>query len=290
MSSRSVLVTGANSGIGLVTALELAGAGYDVVGTVRSAEKADLVLRAAADKGVRVRTVELDVDDAASCEQGLRAVAEMTDGGPWALVNNAGFAQSGAVEDVTDEQARAQLETNVVAPVRLARLVLPAMRERGDGRIVNVSSVAGRLSTPLMGWYCASKHALEAVTDALRIEVEPDGVRVVLVEPGMFGTDIWSSAKIGGFPAATHARYAAAYARAEAVSRRGAERLPDPVWVARTVRVALSNPVPLARYVVGADAVTGILAETVVPTVVTDYVKAVTTGMRRLPVRLPFRG
>ena len=286
--SRSVLVTGANSGIGLVTALELAGAGYDVVGSVRSAAKAEVVQRAAAERGVRVRTVEIDVDDAASCEAGVKAVAELTGGGPWALVNNAGYAQSGAVEDVGDEQARAQLETNVVAPVRLARLVLPSMRERGDGRIVNVSSVAGRLSTPLMGWYCASKHALEAVTDALRIEVEPDGVRVVLVEPGMFATDVWSAAKEGGFPTPTHARYAAAYARAEAVSGRGADKLPDPVWVARTVRVALSNPVPLARYVVGADAVTGILAETLAPTVVTDYVKSVGAGIRRLPVKIPF--
>lgn len=290
MSSRSVLVTGANSGIGLVTALELAGAGYDVVASVRSAGKADVVMKAAADKGVPLRTVEIDVDDAASCAAGIEQVAAMTDGGPWALVNNAGFAQSGAVEDVSDEQARAQLETNVVAPIRLARLVLPGMRAAGEGRIVNVSSVAGRLSTPLMGWYCASKHALEAVTDALRMEVEPDGVRVVLIEPGMFGTDIWSEAKVGGFPPPTHPRYAAAYARGQALSSRGADRLPGPVWVARTIRVALANPVPLARYVIGADAVGGILAETLVPTAVTDYVKSVSTGLRRLPVKLPFLG
>lgn len=290
MSRRSVLVTGANSGIGLVTTLELAAAGYDVVGSVRSESKAEVVAHAAEERGVRVRTVQLDVDDADSCKAGVEEVRALTGGGPWALVNNAGFAQSGAVEDISDEAARAQLETNVVAPVRLARLVLPAMRAAGEGRIVNVSSVAGRLSTPLMGWYCASKHALEAVTDALRMEVEPDGVRVVLVEPGMFGTDIWSAAKIGGFPEPTHARYAAAYARAEAMSGRGADKLPDPVWVARTIRVALSNPVPMARYVVGADAVGGILAESLVPTVVTDYVKSVTTGLRSLPVKIPFRG
>jgi NAD(P)-dependent dehydrogenase (short-subunit alcohol dehydrogenase family) len=288
--SRSVLVTGANSGIGLVTVLELAGAGYDVIATVRSEAKADLVHTATADRGVAVRTVLMDVDDAASCTRALDEVAGLTDGGPWAVVNNAGYAQSGAVEDVSDEQARAQLETNVVAPIRIARLVLPRMRERGEGRIVNVSSVAGRLSIPLMGWYCASKHALEAVTDALRVEVEQDGIRVVLVEPGMFGTDIWSAAKEGGFPPPTHARYAAAYARAEAVSHRGADRLPDPVWVARTIRVALGNPVPLARYVVGADAVTGILAETLAPTVVTDYVKSVGSGLRRLPIKIPFVG
>ena len=284
--SKSVLVTGANSGIGLVTALELAAAGWDVHGSVRTAAKAEVVDRAAAERGVQVRTVLLDVDDADSCAAGVAQVQERT-GGLHALVNNAGYAQSGAVEDVTDELVRRQLETNLVAPVRLARLVLPAMRQRGSGVIVNISSVAGRLSQPLMGWYCASKHGLEAVTDALRMEVESDGVRVVLVEPGMFGTDVWSAAKEGGFPAPTSARYAAAYARAESLAGRS-DRLPDPVWVARTVRVALANPVPLARYVVGVDAVSGILAETVVPTVVTDRVKAIASGLRRTPIKIPF--
>jgi NAD(P)-dependent dehydrogenase (short-subunit alcohol dehydrogenase family) len=286
--ARSVLVTGANSGIGLATVLELAGSGYDVIGTARSAGKAGLVERAAAERSLNVRTVVMDVDDADSCHSALEEVAALTDGGPWALVNNAGYVQSGAVEDVPDDAVRAQLETNVVAPIRLARLVLPRMRERGEGRIVNISSVAGRLSSPLMGWYCASKHALEAVTDALRMEVEADGVRVVLVEPGMFGTDIWSASREGGFPRPGSARYAAAYARAEALTRRGADKLPDPVWVARAVRVALANPVPLARYVVGADAVGGILAETLAPTVVTDYVKAVGSGLRSLPITIPF--
>ena len=284
---QSVVVTGANSGIGLATVLELAAAGYDVIGTVRSADKAERVRSAADGRGVTVRTVELDVDDAASCERGFAEVATLTDGGPWAVVNNAGWARSGAVEDVTDEQARAQLETNVVAPMRIARLVLPRMKERGEGRIVNISSVAGRTSQPLLGWYCASKHALEAVTDALRMEVEADGVRVVLVEPGMFGSDIWSAAQEGGFPRPSSARYAAAYARAQAVGARS-DRLPDPVWVARSVRLALANPVPLARYVVGADAAGGILAETLLPTAITDVVKAATVGLRSSPLRLPF--
>jgi NAD(P)-dependent dehydrogenase (short-subunit alcohol dehydrogenase family) len=285
--AKSVLVTGANSGIGLVTCLELAAAGWDVVGTARTAERAQRAHDQAAERGLELRTVLLDVDDSASCERAVAEAEELT-GGLHALVNNAGFAQSGAVEDIADDAVRAQLETNVVAPIRLARLVLPGMRDRGDGRIVNISSVAGRLSTPLMGWYCASKHALEAVTDALRMEVEGDGVKVSLVEPGMFATDVWSAAQSGGFPQASTARYAAAYARGEALGARS-HKLPDPVWVARTVRVALTNPVPLARYVVGADAVGGILAETVLPTVLTDYVKAIGTGLRS-PLRLPFLG
>jgi NAD(P)-dependent dehydrogenase (short-subunit alcohol dehydrogenase family) len=283
---KSVLVTGANSGIGLVTALELAAAGWDVHGSVRSEAKAEVVEQAAAERGVAVHTVQLDVDDEASCARGVAEVQERT-GGLYALVNNAGYAQSGAVEDVTDELVRRQLETNLVAPMRLARLVLPGMRARRSGVIVNISSIAGRLSQPLMGWYCASKHGLEAVTDALRMEVEGDGVRVVLVEPGMFGTDVWSAAKEGGFPDPTSAKYAAAYARAESLAGRS-DRLPDPVWVARTVRVALSNPVPLARYMVGVDAVSGLLTETFVPTVVTDYVKSVASGLRRTPIKVPF--
>ena len=286
--SPSVLVTGASSGIGLATVLELAGAGYDVVGSVRTADKAELVGSAAAERGVAVRTVLMDVDDADSCRRGVEEVAALTDGGPWAVVNNAGYAQSGAIEDVSDELVRAQLETNVVAPARIARLVLPRMRERGEGRIVNVSSVAGRVSLPLMGWYSASKHALEAVTDALRIEVEPDGIRVLLVEPGAFGTGIWSAAQGGALPEPATERYAAAYARAATAAERGTGALPDPVWVARTIRVALANPVPLARYVVGADAVGGILAEALVPTAITDYVKGVTSGLRA-PLANPFR-
>ncbi len=271
---KSVLVTGATSGIGLVTCLELAGAGWDVIGSARTEEKAARVVAAAAEVDLTVRTVLLDVDDPVSCEAAVKEVGEL-----YGLVNNAGFAQSGAVEDVSSELARAQLETNVIAPMRLASLVLPGMRARGEGRIVNVSSVAGRLSIPLMGWYSASKHALEAVTDALRIEVDGDGVKVALVEPGMFATDVWSATQEGGFPDPSTSRYAAAYARGQALGAKS-HKLPDPVWVARTIRVALTNPVPLARYVVGVDAVGGILAESVLPTVLLDYVKSVSTGLR----------
>src|SRR2546422_9645375 len=109
----------------------------------------------------------------------------------YGLVNNAGYTNTGAVEDVDDDDVRHQLETMTVAPMRLARLALPAMRAAGRGRIVNVSSIFGRTTTPLTGWYQAAKHALEAVSDALRIEVAKDGIKVVLVEPGGFRTGIW---------------------------------------------------------------------------------------------------
>jgi NAD(P)-dependent dehydrogenase (short-subunit alcohol dehydrogenase family) len=281
---RTVLVTGANSGIGLSTCLELARAGYDVVGTVRTDDKAETVEAAARAKGLTVTATVLDVSDSAATEQGLAEV--QADREVWGVVNNAGYAQPGAVEDVDDEAARRQLEVNVVAPARVARLLLPGMRARGGGRIVNVSSVAGRLSLPLMGWYCASKHALEALTDALRVEVEPYGVRVTLIEPGTFGTGIWPQ-QGSDYPTPATPEYAAAYDRARSAMSR-TDLMPDPVWVARTVRVALGNPVPLARYLVGADAVGGVLSQALVPTAVADYVKGVTSGVRKPGLPLPF--
>lgn len=275
------MVTGANSGIGRATALLLARVGYDVIGTVRSAAKAEQLMRAAAAEGLALRTVELDVADAAATTTGFGEIAAMTGGGPWAVVNHAGYSQAGAIEDVTDEEVRAQLEVNLIAPARIARLVLPMMRERGEGRIVNVSSVAGRVSAPLMGWYCASKHGLEAMTDALRMEVAQYGVTVSLVEPGSFGTAIWSDARYPADPATPE--YATGYARGSAGTGVATRLMPDPVWVARTVRVALASPVPLARYLIGVDAVCGTVAERLVPTFVTDRVKGLASGLRRLP-------
>jgi NAD(P)-dependent dehydrogenase (short-subunit alcohol dehydrogenase family) len=277
---KSVVVTGANSGIGLATALELAGAGYEVIGTVRSQAKARDLLDAAAQRDLAVDTVILDVADGESTRAGFAEISDRTDGGPWAVVNNAGFAQAGAVEDVDDDAVHDQLEVNLVAPARIARLVLPGMRERGEGRIINMSSVAGRASLPLMGWYCASKHGLEAMTDALRMEVSSYGVKVVLIEPGSFGTGIWEGARYPDRNATDD--YAKAVERARKGTVSGSRFLPDPVWVARTVRLALGSPRPLARYLVGVDAISGVVAERLAPTAVSDRVKGLLAGVRGL--------
>ena len=177
-SERTVLVTGANSGIGLASTLHLAKLGFHTVGSVRSKAKASHLADVASSAGVSVETMVMDVTDAERC------AAVIGNLHPWAVVNNAGYSGVGAIEDVTDDEARRQLETMVVAPMRLARLSLSHMREAGGGRIANISSIYGLTTTPFSGWYQASKHALEAASDALRNEVARDGIKVVLIEPG----------------------------------------------------------------------------------------------------------
>src|SRR5688500_7785837 len=186
---RPVLTTGANSGLGLATTIELARRGFRSIGSVRSDAKAEVVHDAAEAAGVEVETVILDVSDAEQCADVVPPLDL------FGLVNNAGYSVTGAVEEVSDDEARAVLETMTIAPMRLARLALPAMRARGGGRIVNISSIYGRTTTPLTGWYQAAKHALEAVSDALRAEVASDGIHVVLVEPGAYRTDLWQDAE-----------------------------------------------------------------------------------------------
>jgi len=170
---------------------------------------------------------------------------------------------------------------NLVAPARIAQLVLPAMRERGEGRIVNVSSIAGRVSSPLTGWYCASKHGLEALSDALRIEVARFGVKVILIEPGGFGTGIWEQGH-DSFPDVEDSAYADTYDHARSMTLKG-RHFPDPIWVARAIRVALSSSKPLPRYLLGVDAVSAAVSDTIAPTVVSDYVKGAAAGLRGLP-------
>ncbi len=277
MSGRSVVVTGATSGIGRVTALELARAGFTVFGTARSEQKADALRAEASATGLTVHTVVCEMTDIGQTEAAFDTIAAATDGGPWALVNNAGFAQGGTVEDVDDDRAREQMEVNLLAPIRLAKLVLPAMRRRGEGRIVNMSSFGGLISSPYLGWYSASKFALEAISDALRLEVAQFGVKVLLVEPGGFASDIWQRG-VDELPRPEGSPYAHLYGFADSLLTysRG---LPGPEPVARAVRRALTSPRPRSRYLVGADVRVGTLMETVLPVAAVDFIKGVRYGL-----------
>ena len=260
---RTVLTTGANSGIGLATVLQVAELGFRSVGSVRSESKAEAVHRAAADAGVEVETVILDVTDPSGCEKVVDRLR------PWGLVNNAGYGGLGAIEDVDDDEARLLFETMVMAPMRLARLTIPHMRHGGGGRVVNMSSVLGRTTTPLAGWYAGAKHALEALSDALRIEVASAGIKVVLVEPGGFRTGIWDevSQTVDSRPDSPYRR---AYRRSAAGLRLGQGLMGDPQHVARVVGRALTWRFPPERCLVGVDARALSLAQMLTPTPVRD--------------------
>ena len=269
---RTVLTTGAGTGIGLATAIELARRGFDSVGGVRSEAKARAVTRAARKAGVKVRTVLLDVTDPPACK---RVVDELA---PYGLVNNAGVPASGAIEDVADDAARQAFETMVLGPMRLARLALPHMRQQGGGRIVNISSIYGLMTTPLTGWYQASKHALEALSDALRMEVASDGIAVVLIEPGAFRSNIWESAT-NDVQRRLDSDYFAAYKRLEDGIRASQRLMGDPLEVGRLIASVMTAKQPKPRYLVGYDARAIDIYSKLLPTEVRDRLARMTLGL-----------
>lgn len=267
MSDRVVLTTGASSGIGLATAVEVARRGMRSIGTVRSTAKAKVLREAAKAAGVEVETVLLDVTDAAGCQRALEGL-EL-----YGLVNNAGYSLAGAVEDVSDDEAHQLFETMVHAPMRLARLALPAMRARREGRIVNVSSIAGLAAAPFAGHYAAAKHALEALSDALRMEVAGDGIHVVLIEPGGFRTGIWDEMERDiDRREAAGSRFTAGYRRSLQGQRLLEPIMGHPEACARVIANALTTRAPRSRYLVGRDAQAMLLAERLTPTFLKDRV------------------
>ncbi|MFD5410198.1 SDR family oxidoreductase [Streptomyces nojiriensis] len=274
-------MTGATGGFGRVIVLRLAGAGWDVIAGARDTDKARDLVADAAERGLALRTVRLDVACEASCRQALRECGEMTGGGPWALVNNAGIPQAGAVADVDDEQARRLLEVNLLGPARLCRLALPTMAARGGGRIVNISSGLGRVPWPMGAWYSAGKHALSALTHCLRVEAAHLGVRVSLVEPGAFATPMLSRAltDLDTLRDPANPGYDNTARLFTAVDR----RVPGPEPVARTVEACLTARRPRPRYVVGRDARFLVPLHTLLPLTLTDRLKHTITGLPRTP-------
>ena len=258
---KTILITGASSGIGFDAARTLARQGHRVYAAARRVDRMEPL------KADGVMPLRMDVTDEASLEAGVRTVLE-AEGRIDVLVNNAGYGYFGAVENVPLEEARRQLEVNVFGLAQLCRLVLPAMREQGSGRIVNISSVAGKAVLPFGGWYHVSKYSVEALSDALRMEVRPFGIDVVLVEPGGIKTD-W------GIIAADHlvesskgTPYEAPGLREAATMRKAysIRLLSDPSVVTRAVSKAVNRRRPRARYRVGFGAGTLVFFHSVLPT------------------------
>ena len=247
--SQVVLVTGASSGIGLATARHLLGRGHTVYGAARRVDR----MAELEDRGGHA--LSLDVTDDASMEAAVGAVLE-AEGRIDALVNNAGYGSYGAVEDVPLAEARRQFDVNVFGLARMTQLVLPGMRERRSGTVVNVSSIGGKIYAPLGAWYHATKHAVEGFSDALRLEVEPFGVRVVVIEPGAIHSE-WDGIAVDGMMERSGSGpYASLAARTkrfmEGAYRDGAGSPPS--VVARAIRQAVEADRPKTRYAVGDQA------------------------------------
>jgi NAD(P)-dependent dehydrogenase (short-subunit alcohol dehydrogenase family) len=246
----TVLITGAGRGIGLVTALHMARNGYDVFAGVHMLSQAG-ALEAAAAEGLPIRVLEMDVTDPASVD---RAVGEVLAAGDLdVLVNNAGIGNLGTVESITDDVLGRVLDVNLFGTLRAVRAVLPAMRARRSGAIVTMSSVNGRIALPVGGPYFISKHALEAATEMLAVEVRGFGIRVALVEPGAFATEILQDGLDSASPQ-PGSPYETVQRRSAAMVAQGIARAGDPIEVAQAVLDAVTTDEPKLRHLVGDDA------------------------------------
>ena len=274
-----VLVTGASRGIGKATALHMATLGWDVLAGVRSDTDAD---RLRAEGGDRVEPIRLDVTSATDVDALTRHVV----GGLDALVNNAGAPAEGPMEAIGLDELRAAFELNVIGQVAVAQAVLPQLRASA-GRVVFISSLNGRISTPLNGAYSATKFAVEAIADAMRIELRPWRVKVTVIEPGPIATDIWSGAleRFDAMADGLHPHHRDLYRKNIAGTRRMMtilQKQAAPVdTVARVVAQALTSRRPKARYQVNVAGRAQLAASVVTPTRLFDAVVGATTGARR---------
>jgi len=245
---QTILITGCSTGIGRATAMRLAAAGHRVYATARSPESiADLEARGC-------RTLGLDVTDEASMEAAVAEIGEEA-GGVDSLVNNAGYSQSGAIETLDMDALRRQFETNVFGLVRMTQLVLPGMRAKGGGRVVNISSMGANFTFPGGGAYHATKYAVEAISDALRYEVEGFGIDVVVIQPGAIRSDFDKAAiaslEHAGDAGDVYGEFNASVGRA---TREAYEKGPlkllggEPDDVAKVIEKALTAKRPRTRY------------------------------------------
>ncbi len=261
---QNILVTGASSGIGKVSCLHLAERGYRVIGTSRSLERLASLFDEAEARGLKVYGVELDMNSDESVGSVMPALIDQF-GSIDALVNNAGFGVWGPVQSLSIDELKTQFEANFFGAVRMVHAVLPGMIERGAGRIVNISSVLGRIGAPFHGAYVASKFALEGISESLRAELAPFGVYVSVVEPGLFDTDFQENqlraarADEPDMPYAPHVRQYSD--RRDRFQYRGA----DPVIVAKVIEKIVRSRNPRFRYPVGVDARAGMVGARLLP-------------------------
>jgi NAD(P)-dependent dehydrogenase (short-subunit alcohol dehydrogenase family) len=274
---RTVVITGASTGIGQACALRLDRLGWDVFAGVRKDADAE---RLRSEASTRLTPLSIDVTDQQQIDAAVAQVAEATAGrGVQGLVNNAGISVNGPLEYLTSDDLRRQFEVNVVGQVAVTRSFMELIRG-GHGRIVNIGSIAGKFVSPFLGPYSASKHAMEAISDALRQELRPWGIHVSLVEPGSIATEIWEKGQRDAdemeknMPEEAMLRYGKAFNALRAAAREFGSRGIPADRVARAVEHALTAGSPRTRYIVGFDATIQRVLTNVVPDRILDRLTA----------------
>ncbi|WP_041855671.1 oxidoreductase [Candidatus Korobacter versatilis] len=266
MEQKVALITGASSGFGLLTAVEMSAAGYRVVATMRNPDrrsKLDEAL-AARNPSTPIDVRQLDITDSAAIPRVIDEVVA-THGRIDVLVNNAGFALAGFLEDISLDELRRQFDTNFFGHVAVTKAVLPVMRRQRSGHIIMIGSISGRCAPPVIGSYASSKWALEGWSEALRIETQALGIQVVMIEPGSYDTDIWTrNAQLGSFALHPDSPNHARGARFSEHVQKGIHRA-DPRQVAQLILRIAQTPHPKLRYVTGKDAKMQLILKNVLP-------------------------
>ena len=246
------VVTGTSSGIGFETALALARDGYHTYATMRDTTKSNKIKELGQKESLKISVLELDVDDKDSIKTAIKKILDEKQSID-VLVNNAGWGLWGCVEDVSVDEFKAQFDTNFFSIIRLIQEVGPAMRKQGSGKIVNISSVAGRIGFPASPAYISSKFALEGLSESLRLEMSPFGVDVIIIEPGVIKTNFLNPVKLAK-KSESDTPYRDITARVVSGVKMMAEMGTPAKEVADTIVKAIKDKKPLPRYIVGNDA------------------------------------
>jgi NAD(P)-dependent dehydrogenase (short-subunit alcohol dehydrogenase family) len=246
------VVTGSSSGIGYATALQLARSGYFTFATMRNPEKGSDLIEAAKNEGLPIQVEQLNITDPDSINDFMTRINK-TVGRIDVLVNNAGYWLIGALEDLSIREIQDQLDTNLLGTIRVTRQVLPLMRERKSGTIVNVTSALGRFGLPAMSGYVASKFALEGLTESLAYEVAPFGIKVILIEPGVVKTKVKDNSVVGRRAIRNDSPYSSMLGSFNAAFSVLWESASTSDQVAATILQAISSPERKLRYPVGSD-------------------------------------
>jgi short-subunit dehydrogenase len=284
MKPLTILITGATAGIGRHTAVALAKAGHRVFAAGRRKNALETLEKEA---GHALTGIELDVTKSESIASAKKRIDEMTEGyGVDAVVNNAGFGMLGPLEAIDDAALRAQFDTNVFGLMAVTRAFLPKMRERGFGRVVNVSSLGGKVTFPLMGAYTATKYAVESLSDALRNELHPFGIGVSLVEPGYIRTE-FADVALSTISVPEGSPFAPITQNAQEILGFFERTGVGPEHVARAIRKAIESSRPSARYVAPWRTYMGLWMFRLMPTVVMDTVLRLLTGLTPRALKAP---